>query len=163
MKRASLVAQWLGIRLPIQGTQVWALVWEDPTCCGATEPMCYNYWTCALEPTSHKYWAHVPQLLKPMRLEPVLLNKRSHRNEKPSPHTKSGPRLPQLEKAHAQQWRPNAAKNKWINKFIKKRIHEKRTGIWKYYLEVSLTIYMNLKVPIPLLLFFSYYFIIQTL
>ena len=33
--RASLVAQWLRICLPIQGTRVQALVWEDPTCCGA--------------------------------------------------------------------------------------------------------------------------------
>ena len=29
---ASLVAQWLRICLQVQGTQVWALVWEDPTC-----------------------------------------------------------------------------------------------------------------------------------
>ena len=28
--------------------------------------------------------ARVPQLLKPARLEPVLRNKRSHRNEKPA-------------------------------------------------------------------------------
>ena len=35
---ASLVAQWLGVRLPIQGTRVRALVWEDPTCRGATGP-----------------------------------------------------------------------------------------------------------------------------
>ena len=28
--------------------------------------------------------ARVPQLLKPTRLEPVLHNKRSHRNEKPA-------------------------------------------------------------------------------
>ena len=39
----SLVAQWLRIRLPMQGTQVRALVWEDPTCCGATKPVCHNY------------------------------------------------------------------------------------------------------------------------
>ena len=51
----SLVAQWLGIRLPMQGTQVRALVWEDPTCHGATKPMRYNYRACALEPTSHNY------------------------------------------------------------------------------------------------------------
>ena len=31
---ASLVAQWLSIRLPTQGTRVRALVWEDPTCRG---------------------------------------------------------------------------------------------------------------------------------
>ena len=32
---ASLVVQWLRICLPMQGTQVRALVWEDPTCRGA--------------------------------------------------------------------------------------------------------------------------------
>ena len=73
--RASLVAQWLRICLPIQGTWVQALAQEDPTCCGATKP--------------------------------VLCNKRSHRNEKPA--------HPPREKGHAQQRRPNAAKNKLKN------------------------------------------------
>ena len=27
------------------GTQVWSLVQEDPTCRGATKPMCHNYWS----------------------------------------------------------------------------------------------------------------------
>ena len=83
----SLVAQ-LRIHLPAQGTQVWALVWEDPTCHGAAKPVRHNYWACAPEPTSHNYWARVSQLLKPMDLEPLLRNKRS-------PHS------PQLEKAWA--------------------------------------------------------------
>ena len=61
----------------MQGTRVWSLVREDPTCRGATKPMRHNYWACALEPASHNYWVHVPQLLKPARLETVL------RNEKP--------------------------------------------------------------------------------
>ena len=82
----------------MQGTRVRALAWEDPTCRGATKSV------------SHNYWARVPQLLKPMHLEPVL-HKRSHRNEKPV-HRKSSPRSPQLEKARTQQWKPNAAKNK---------------------------------------------------
>ena len=82
--RASLVAQWLRICLPMQGTRVGALVREDPTCCGATKPVRHNYWVCALDPASHNYWAHVPQLLKSARLEPVLRNKRSHHNEKPT-------------------------------------------------------------------------------
>ena len=43
MKRASLVAQWLRIRLPMQGTRVHAPVREDPTCHGATRPMSHNY------------------------------------------------------------------------------------------------------------------------
>ena len=42
---ASLVAQWLRICLPMpmQGTRVRALVWEDPTCRGATKPVSHNY------------------------------------------------------------------------------------------------------------------------
>ena len=43
----SLVVQWLRIRLPMQGTRVRALVWEDPTCHGATRPVSHNYWACA--------------------------------------------------------------------------------------------------------------------
>ena len=39
----SLVAQWLRIHLPMQGTRVRAMVWEDPTCRGATKPTCHNY------------------------------------------------------------------------------------------------------------------------
>ena len=41
-KRASLVAQWLRICLPMQGTGVQALIREDPTCRGATKSMCHN-------------------------------------------------------------------------------------------------------------------------
>ena len=40
---ASLVAQWLRIRLPVQGTWVRALAREDPTCCGATKPVRHKY------------------------------------------------------------------------------------------------------------------------
>ena len=39
----SLVAQWLRIHLPMQGTHVRALVREDPACRRATKPMCHNY------------------------------------------------------------------------------------------------------------------------
>ena len=41
--RTSLVAQWLRIRLPMQGTWVRALVREDSTCRGATKPVHQNY------------------------------------------------------------------------------------------------------------------------
>ena len=40
---ASLVAQWLRIHLPMQGTRVRALVQEDPTCRGGTKPVRHNY------------------------------------------------------------------------------------------------------------------------
>ena len=39
----SLVAQWLRIRLPMQGTRVRSLVRGDPTCCGATKPVHHSY------------------------------------------------------------------------------------------------------------------------
>ena len=45
--RASLVAQWLGICLPVQGTWVRALVGEDPTCRGAAGPVSHGCWACA--------------------------------------------------------------------------------------------------------------------
>ena len=45
--RASLVAQWLRICLLMQGTWVRALVWEDPTCRGASRPMSHSCWACA--------------------------------------------------------------------------------------------------------------------
>ena len=84
----SLVAQWLRILLPMQGTWVRSLVQEDPTCCGATKPVSHNYWACTLEPLSRNYWAHTSQLLKPACLEPVLRGRRSHRSEKPMCHNK---------------------------------------------------------------------------
>ena len=90
---ASLVAQWLRIRLPMQVTRVRALVREDPTCHETTKPLRHNYWACALEPASHNYWACMPQLLKAARLEPVLRNKGSHRNEKPAHRNEEQPPL----------------------------------------------------------------------
>ena len=55
--RASLVAQWLRVSLPMKGTLVRALIQEDPTCRGATKPVRHNYWACALEPVCHNYWS----------------------------------------------------------------------------------------------------------
>ena len=39
----SLVVQCLRIHVPMQGTWVWALVWEDLTCCRAPSPMHHSY------------------------------------------------------------------------------------------------------------------------
>ena len=77
----------------MQGTGVRALVQEDPTHRRATKPVRHNYWACALEPASHNYRAHVPQLLKPTRLEPVLCNKRSHHNKKSTHRSEEKPTL----------------------------------------------------------------------
>ena len=44
---ASLVAQWLRVRLLMRGTRVRAPVREDPTCHGAAGPMSHGRWACA--------------------------------------------------------------------------------------------------------------------
>ena len=93
--RTSLVVQWLTIHLPTPGTWVQSLIWEDPTCRGATKPLC------------HKYWACERQLLTPS-----CPGARA-------PQLESGPCSLQLEKVRTQQWRPSAAKNKLINQFFK--------------------------------------------
>ena len=59
-----LVAQWIRICLPMQGTQFQSLVWEDFTFHESAEPMHCNYWAQALEPRSHNYWACMLQILK---------------------------------------------------------------------------------------------------
>ena len=41
---ASLVIQGLRISLPVQGTWVQSLVWEDLTCHEAIKPVCRKYW-----------------------------------------------------------------------------------------------------------------------
>ena len=43
MMRTSLVVQWLRISLPMQGTWIRFLVWEDPTYHEATKLVCHNY------------------------------------------------------------------------------------------------------------------------
>ena len=85
---ASLVAQWLRICLPIQGTRVRALVWEDPTCRGATGPVSHSYWAwasgaCAPQQERPRQWeACAPR----WRVAPTRRNwrKPSHRNEDPT-------------------------------------------------------------------------------
>ena len=57
-QEASLVAQWQRNWLPMQETQVRSLVPEDPTCPGASKPVCHN----CLDLCSR---AWEPQLLKP--------------------------------------------------------------------------------------------------
>ena len=110
---ASLVTQWLRIRLPMQGTRVRALVREDPTCHRATKPVRHNYWACAIEPASHNFWspcattteARVLRARAPATREATAMRM-------PCTTMKSSPCSPQLEKACTQQQRPNPAKNK---------------------------------------------------
>ena len=104
----SLVAQWMGVHLPVQGTQVWSLVWEDPTCWGATKPTHHNYRACTLESGSQSYWACVLQLLTHTQQSctPQPLSPRAATTEAGVPRASA----PQQEKppqweARALQWR----------------------------------------------------------
>ena len=81
------------IRLPVQGTQVWPLVWEDPIRLETTKPVCDNYWAYTLGLVSH--------------------NKGNCHNEKPVPRNEE---QASLDKDRAQQWRPGTARNKEMNK-----------------------------------------------
>ena len=67
----SLVVQWIGIHLAMQGALVRSLAWEDSTCHRTAKPV------------HHSYWARVLQLLKTTCLQPVLSDKGSRCNEKP--------------------------------------------------------------------------------
>ena len=112
------------MRLPMQGTRVRALVRDDPTCRGATKPIRHNYWACTLEPTSHNYWVCVPQLLKPMHLEPVLRNK-----EKPPQWETRAPQR-RVAPAHRNKRKPKRSNENptqpKINKFKKKKEYNAR-------------------------------------
>ena len=92
----SLVVQWLRIRLPVQETWLWALVREDPTCCGAPEPQLLSL--CSR--------AHEPQLLSPCATttEACVSRARALQWEATAMRSlctanKSSPRSPQLEKS----------------------------------------------------------------
>ena len=50
-------------------TMVWSLVWEDPTCQGATKPMCHNYWVQATATEACVPKARALQQEKPLPLE----------------------------------------------------------------------------------------------
>ena len=58
--------QWLRIRLPMQGTQVRSLVWEDPTVCGAAKPSAPQL----LSPGATTTEAGVPRARAPQQEKP---------------------------------------------------------------------------------------------
>ena len=59
--RPSLVARWLRVSGPTQGTRVPSLLQEDPPRVGATKPACPNYRACALQPGAMTTETHTPQ------------------------------------------------------------------------------------------------------
>ena len=66
---------------------VQSLIQEDTTRLRATKPMSHNHWACAVEPRSHKYRAHVPQLLKPVQLRARAALEKPPKWEPHAPHT----------------------------------------------------------------------------
>ena len=85
--QTSLVVQWIRILLSAQGTRVQPLVQEDTTCCGATKPVCHNYWARvprarALQQEKPLQWK---ALTSQWRVAPACRNwrKPSHNNEDP--------------------------------------------------------------------------------
>ena len=107
------MAQWLRIRLPRQRTRVRALVWEDPTCRGATKPV-------------------PPQLLslcsraREPRAVPATREATAMRSLRTA--MKSSPRSPQLEKARAATKTQCSQKNKFIKKKKKKETGPPQEG-----------------------------------
>ena len=129
-KGTSLVAQWLRIRLSMQGTWVRSLAWEDPTCHGATKP------------ASHNYWARVPHLLSPRATTAEARTPRAHALQQEKPlqweartlQWRVAPLSPQLEKARVQQGRPSAAPSpqKMMFKDEYKKTQLKRLEVLSY-------------------------------
>ena len=100
----------------MQETWVRSLVWEDPTCHGATKLVCHNSWACALEPGAAttesmccNHWDHVPRCC-------------ALQQEKPSAQLnyRVAPTHHNWREKSAQWQRPITAQNKQI-KLLKKK------------------------------------------
>ena len=96
--------------LPMQGTWIWSLVWEDPTPYRAAKPVSHNYWAHTLEPGSLNYWAACT-------LEPCPAAREATVTRGQRAATREQLCSPRPEKAGARQQRPSAAKNRLI-KFL---------------------------------------------
>ena len=81
----SLVAQWLGVHLPMQGTRAQFLVQEDPTCLWTTKLLHHNYWAQTLEPPHRNYLSRrLPSMRreKPPWWERPRTSKKTHHSQK---------------------------------------------------------------------------------
>ena len=64
------MAQWLRIRLPMQGTRVQALVWEDPTCVEQLSPCATTTEPALQSPRATTTEAHMPRARAPQQEKP---------------------------------------------------------------------------------------------
>ena len=86
----SLMTQWVRICLPMQGTWVWSLIWEDPTCCRTTKPISHNHWACAYDPVSRNYWSPCAySLCSGVREATAVISPRTATRESPPRPTKT--------------------------------------------------------------------------
>ena len=101
-----------------------SLIWEDPTGCCATEPVCPNWWVCALEPkelqllsphpSSTEAWAHYSP--SSATWEATAMR---------SSHTTlwSSPSSPQLDRSPRSNGDPaQPGRNKWTFKKLSRQI-----------------------------------------
>ena len=102
----------------MQETQVRSLIQHDLLCCEATRLVYHSYRSCAWEPRSRNYGAHVPQLLKPACTRThALQQKKPPQWEACTLQLESSPYSLQLEKSpHGNE---DSAQSK-INKIILK-------------------------------------------
>ena len=98
----------------MQGTRVWALVREDPTCREATKPVRHNYWSLrsrAREPQllslhaaateARERRARAPRQEKPPQWEACAPQQRvdpAHRNQRKSARSNEDPMQPKIKK-----------------------------------------------------------------
>ena len=88
------MAQWWRICFPMQETWVPSVIWEDPTCHGATKPLSHNYWSCAvLSSPAAPTEACMPLSLWPPTEDPLGW-------EAPTLQREMSPDSSQLEKPH---------------------------------------------------------------
>ena len=102
----------------MQGTRVRALVWEDPTCRGATRP--------------------VSTTTEPARLEPVLRNKRGRDSERPMHRDEEWPPLATTRESPSTETKTQHS-NQSINQsiFKKKKLNCRASLLWALLLSYS--------------------------
>ena len=106
-RATSLVTQWIRIRLPAQGTQVWSVVHEDPTRCEAAKPESHNSQARPLKllslcPTTTEAWMPRARTLqeKLLQWEGLCTEMRS---SSPLATTRESPRKARKTQ-HSQRW-----------------------------------------------------------
>ena len=102
------MGKYMCIKVTVCGLPWWRSGWESACQCGGHG---FEPWSGKIPHATEQLgrWATITE---PARLEPVLRNERGHDNEARATAMKSGPHLPQLERALARKRGPNTAISK---------------------------------------------------